>query len=150
MHLTQYTDFGLRLLVYLASNPEETPSVAKVSAAFGVSDHHMAAIAKRLVVEGVLVARRGRGGGVRLAKAPEDLRLGALVTLLERSMSLVECFDPETNTCPLAGGCLLEVALLDARAAFLAALDAHTLADVVVNRTKLVRLLRKAPAAGGR
>lgn len=147
MHLTQYTDYALRLLVYLATHPDETPSVGKVSAAFGVSEHHMAAIAKRLVVEGVLAAKRGRGGGVRLAKAPEELRLGALVRMLERSMNLVECFDRETNTCPIAGACMLEHALHDARTAFFASLDAHTLADVVVNRPRLLRLLGKKTGA---
>ena len=144
MHLTQYTDFGLRLLLYLGAHPDETVSVATVSQSFGISENHLAAVAKRLVLEGVLIGKRGRSGGVRLARDPSELRLGQLVMLLERSHDLVECFDRKGSTCPIAPVCILKGVLYQARDAFFASLDRHTLADLLRNKNQLVRVLRKA------
>lgn len=141
MRLTQYTDFGLRLLIYLAATPAETVAITTVSTAFGISANHLAVIAKRLVAEGVLAAKRGRNGGVRLARDPASLTLGQLALRLERTANLVECFDPRTNHCPITAQCQLKSVLFEARAAFFAVLDRYTLADVVQNRSQLVKLL---------
>lgn len=145
MRLTQYTDFGLRLLIYLAAHPNENVTISRVSAAFGISGNHLAVIAKRMVADGLLVAKRGRNGGVRLARDPATLPLGQLALRLERTANLVECFDPSTNHCPITSGCQLKSVLFDARAAFFAVLDRYSLAEVVHNRAQLVTLLRRAP-----
>lgn len=147
MHLTQHTDYALRLLVYLGSHPDEAPSAASVAARFGISEHHMATIAKRLVQDGILLAKRGRHGGVRLAQPPAQLKVGELVMQLERTMHLVECFDRPNSRCPIAPSCHLRAVLAEATDAFIATLNRYTLADLVENGPELVRLLRKRPAA---
>lgn len=146
MRLTQYTDFGLRLLMYLAGHPDETVTIGRVSAAFGISGNHLAVIAKRMVTDGLLVAKRGRNGGVRLAHEPAALSLGKLVLQLEHTANLVECFDPHGDRCPITSGCRLRTVLFEAREAFFAALDRYTLADVVHNRSQLVELLGTSTA----
>lgn len=146
MHLTQYTDFALRIVVYLGAHPDETPSSATISKAFGISPHHTAVIAKRLVQEGILVAKRGRNGGVRLAHDPKKLRVGDLIVRMERTMHLVECFDVRNNRCPITAACRLKGVLDDAQVAFVSTLNQHTVADLVENGPQLVRLLRKKPA----
>jgi Rrf2 family nitric oxide-sensitive transcriptional repressor len=143
MHLTQHTDYALRIVLYLGAHPEETPTTMSISTAFGISANHTATIAKRMVQEGVVVAKRGRGGGLRLAHDPGTIRIGDFVARMERTMHLVECFDPKTNHCPITSVCGLKRALFDARAEFLGSLNRYTLADLVNERPQLVQLLRR-------
>ena len=148
MHLTQHTDFALRVLVYLAMHPDETPSTTAIATTFAMNEHHTSAVAKHLVHEGLVIAKRGRTGGLRLAVEPSTVRLGELVRRLEKNLKIVECFDPEENQCPIAPACILRVALEDAATAFFASLDRYTLADLTGNRPRLVKLLKKASTSG--
>jgi Rrf2 family nitric oxide-sensitive transcriptional repressor len=129
-----YTDFSLRLLMYLAALERgawtTTPSVAQ---AFGISLNHLQKSVQGLVRAGYVEALQGRAGGVRLAKPPEDIRIGAVVAELEGSGCLVDC---GRGPCPLAGKCLLKAALDDAERGFVRALDRYTLADVVGHPTQ--------------
>lgn len=140
VHLTQHTEYALRLLMYLAIHPDEMPNVGSVSAAFGISDNHLATIGNELVNAGYLEAKRGRGGGFRLARVPDQIRVGEVVRRLE-NLRLVECFDAERNSCPLMGPCKLAQVLDDAQRAFLETLDRVTLADLVTNRPQLLSAL---------
>jgi Rrf2 family nitric oxide-sensitive transcriptional repressor len=129
-----YTDFSLRLLMYLAAIERgawaTTPNVAR---AFGISLHHLQKAAQGLVRGGYIEALQGRGGGVRLAKDPASMRLGTIVAELEGSGCLVDC---RRGPCPLAGRCLLKSALDDAERSFIRELDRFTLKDVVANQTQ--------------
>jgi len=107
-----------------------TPSVAQ---AFGISLNHLQKSVQGLVRAGYVEALQGRAGGVRLAKPPEDIRIGAVVAVLEGSGCLVDC---GRGPCPLAGKCLLKTALDDAERGFIRALDRYTLADVVAHPTQ--------------
>jgi Rrf2 family nitric oxide-sensitive transcriptional repressor len=105
-------------------------------------------IVHRLSEFGYVDTVRGRHGGVRIAKPAVDIVLGALVRQTEENLTLVECFDPEHNRCPISSDCLLAGTLDEALQAFLAVLDRHTLADMLQPREQLVPLLaRREPVA---
>ena len=135
MHLTQYTDYAIRVLMFAASRytregPEALSSIREIAEAFGISENHLMKVVHRLAQEGMLYTQRGRNGGLRLAHDPAATRLGEVVRLVEDDMALVECFGGG-SACPLTAGCHLATALKQARSDFLASLDRHTLADLV-------------------
>ncbi|MFN3954398.1 MAG: Rrf2 family transcriptional regulator [Pararhodobacter sp.] len=132
MRLTSFTDYGLRMLMRLASAPEEGLSTAALAEEFGLSRHHLSKIMQRLAQGGVVRTRRGGGGGAVLASAPAAIRLGEVVRLLEQGQAMVECFEPGGGTCSIAGHCRLKARLRTAEAAFLADLDRSTLADIAL------------------
>ncbi|HID67337.1 MAG TPA: Rrf2 family transcriptional regulator [Roseibacterium sp.] len=132
MRLTSFTDYGLRMLMRMAGNPEQAFSTADLAREFDLSRNHLSKIMLRLSRAGVVETKRGGGGGAVLAKAPVDLRLGALVRVLEEDHHLAECFSGATSNCTLDGRCGLKSRLRAAEAAFLADLDRSTLADIAL------------------
>lgn len=134
MHLTRHTDYSLRVLYYLGLNPDRRVSIGEISEAFGASRNHLVKVVQNLAREGFVKTVRGRTGGVRLALPPEQIRIGRVVALTEPGFRVVECFDPKTNTCPIAALCGLQGVVERGLAAFLAELDRHTLAEVVAAR----------------
>lgn len=141
MHLTQFSDYGLRLVLYLACHPERVISVDEVSRAYGISRHHLVKVVQTLTDLGVVEAQRGRGGGMRLAKRPSEINVGWLIRQTEPHLNLVECFDMDSNTCPIAPACGLKGALVRAQQAFLGVLDRYTLEDFRPHREQLIHLL---------
>jgi Rrf2 family nitric oxide-sensitive transcriptional repressor len=141
MHLTQFSDYSLRLAIYLACHPDQVVSVDQVSRAFGISRHHLVKVVQTLTELGVVEAQRGRGGGMRLAKRPSEINIGWLVRRTEPHFDLVECFDPATNTCPIAPACALKGMLQRAGQAFLGELDQYNLDQLLRRRADLVTLL---------
>jgi len=140
MHLTRYTDYSLRVLIYLAVHQEELATIEEIAKAYGISNAHLTKIVHQLGRAGYVETVRGRGGGLRLAQPPEKIRVGEVVRHTE-AMPLVECFDPKTSHCRIEPVCDLRAALRDALEAFLRTLDGYTLADLVVRRRKpLARL----------
>lgn len=132
MRLTSFTDFGLRALMRMASAPDRAFTTAELAAEFGLSRHHLTKIMASLASAGIVTTRRGGGGGAMLACAPDQIRLGAVVRLLEVGQPLVDCFASSGGTCTLIGCCSLKSRLRSAEAAFLADLDRSTLADVAL------------------
>ena len=144
MQLTIYTDYALRTLMYLAVHGARPVPVPEIAAAYGISAHHVAKVAKHLVHGGYVRSHRGRSGGLELAMAPGKVNVGDVVRFSEPTLDLLECFDRTTSSCPLTGGCRLESKLHEARAAFLAVLDRTTLADLTENAALLAgRLVRE-------
>jgi Rrf2 family nitric oxide-sensitive transcriptional repressor len=141
VQLTQFSDYSLRLALYLAMHPDRLVSVQEVSAAYDISAHHLVKVVQRLAQGGVIASTRGRGGGLRLARSPEDINIGALVRHTER-FDLLECFAADTNTCPITRVCGLKHVVADAQKAFIAVLDQHTLADFLARGPALVRVWR--------
>lgn len=144
MQLTMFTDYGLRTLMFLAAHPERLCSVKEVSEAYSISRHHLVKVVHRLSQLGYIDSSKGKGGGIRLAKAPEKLKLGELIMALEPNMNIVECFDAATNTCRIGSACQLRHYLSDASRAFLSSLDRHTLADAIAGRRVLLTLRKPA------
>lgn len=131
MRLTSFTDYGLRVLMRMAGTPDRAFTAADLAAEFSVSRNHLAKVVSALAAAGLLETRRGGGGGAMLARAPEDIRLGDVVTVLEADQALVECFASGTNTGTLTPQCRLKARLAHAEAAFVADLNGSTLADCV-------------------
>ncbi|AGA30696.1 RrF2 family transcriptional regulator [Singulisphaera acidiphila] len=141
MHLTQFSDYSLRLVLYLACHPGQVVSVDAISRAYGISKHHLVKVVQTVTELGVVEAQRGRGGGMRLAMSPAEINIGWLIRRTEPHFYLVECFDPEMNTCPIAPSCGLKGALHRAQQAFLTVLDEYTLDQFMAQRADLVVLL---------
>jgi Rrf2 family nitric oxide-sensitive transcriptional repressor len=146
MQLTQFSDYSLRLVLYLATHEGQIVTLQEVSQAYGVSQHHLVKVTARLVDEGLVVSVRGRNGGLRLNRAPVEINIGELVRATEPHFDLVECFDAERNTCPIDHACGLKGVLHDAQEAFFAVLDRHTLADFLPRAPALLRLWRRHAA----
>jgi Rrf2 family transcriptional regulator, nitric oxide-sensitive transcriptional repressor len=144
MRLTTYTDYTLRTLMYLAANAERLVTIAELAATYGVSEAHLMKVVHRLGRAGEVETVRGRKGGLRLRKPPDEIGLGAVVRRTEADLELVPCFS-DPGTCVLGRVCVLERALAEALAAFLAVLDRYTLADLVVPDHPAVRLLQVGP-----
>ncbi|WP_348529778.1 RrF2 family transcriptional regulator [Methylorubrum populi] len=149
MHLSLHTDYGLRLLMRLTlAEPGAWIATPIVAQRFGISVHHLQKIAQALVRAGVIEARQGRSGGVRLARDPQEIRLGRLVAELEGIGTVVDC---RRDPCPLISRCRLKWAFDAAEQAFFLELDRLTLADVASGTTAaaLRSLFRAEPGDGG-
>lgn len=131
MQLSLHADYGLRVLLYLGSHPGEIVSTKRISEAYGISKNHLVRVMQTLGEHGYVRVIPGRSGGVTLAKDPAAIRLGEVVRAAEPTMDLVECFDQETNTCPIIHVCGLKSHLARALEAFLAELNKNTLADLM-------------------
>lgn len=147
MRLTSYTNFAMRSLQLAALKAPDLIRVDDVVRVHGLARPHIVKIVHELGLAGYIETQRGRGGGFRLARPAEEIIVGDVVRLTEGPMELVECFNPENNTCPLIGICKLSRALQEATRAFMAVLDDLTLADIASNRSDL--LARIAPLEEG-
>lgn len=147
MRFTYYTDYALRVLMYLGARPGELAKTRDIAESFGVSEAHLVKVVHHLGTIDVVETVRGRGGGVRLASPPSAINIGDVVRQTEADQALVECFDPQTNTCPLTSACVLQGALDEALEAFFDTLDSYTLADLVRPRRALRDLLGLGAAA---
>jgi Rrf2 family nitric oxide-sensitive transcriptional repressor len=141
VHLTFYTDYALRTLIYLALNDDRLSTVEEVAEAYQISRSHLTKVAPRLSEYGFIESVRGRAGGLRLAKAPSEICVGDVVRATEEDFRIVECFSPETNTCRIMGMCNLKGMLTEALAAWLEVLDRYTLADLLQQPQALAKRL---------
>ncbi|MDE2462966.1 MAG: Rrf2 family transcriptional regulator [Alphaproteobacteria bacterium] len=141
MRLTVYTDYGLRLLMYVALKSEGLTTIQEVADAYGISKNHLMKVAYDLGRHGVLETVRGRGGGLKLARAAEKIRLGDVVRKMEEDFTMVECFAPDSSHCRIEGPCRLRHVLQDALKAYLGVLDRYTLADLTMRNAGLAKLL---------
>lgn len=142
MQLTLYTDYSLRVLIYLGIRPQQQATITEIAASYGISRNHLVKVVHNLANLGYIKTTRGRGGGMLLAYNPAEINIGEVVQKTEPNFDLVECFDKENNTCPIAPGCALIKALKAAKSSFLEVLNQYTLADVVANADQLALLLK--------
>lgn len=147
MRLTVYTDYALRLLMYLARKEGGPATIAEVASGYGISKNHLMKVAHQLGIAGYVATARGRRGGLRLARPAGAIRLGEVVRSTEPDMALVPCFKPLDAYCAIAPCCVLRSALHDARAAFVGALDGYTLGDLARPGASLQELLAVAPGS---
>jgi Rrf2 family nitric oxide-sensitive transcriptional repressor len=141
MQLTQYTDFGLRALIALGLAPERIQTVTSISHAYGISRNHLVKVVARLAELGYVETMRGKGGGVRLARAPGAIRIGEVVRGMEAELGVVPCLQSGGGRCVIAPACRLKGLLAEATGDFLATLDRYTLEDMLKPRAPLGRLL---------
>ena len=147
MQLTLYTDYSLRVLIYLGINPQRLGTITDIAQSYGISRNHLVKVVHNLATQGYINTSRGRGGGITLARPATEINIGDVVRHTEVNFHLVECFDRERNTCPIAAACILKGALHEAQQAFMAVLDRYTLADVLHNRDWLSAVLKVPQAA---
>ena len=144
MHISQFSDYSLRILIFLASSDKDA-SAKKIAQSYGISFHHVAKAAQFLTREGYVSATRGRSGGMRLAQAPSQISVGEVIRKSEAgNVALVECMKPDGRRCAIVPICRLAGALRKAQEAFFGTLDDITLADVASNRNALRSFLSAA------
>lgn len=155
MRLTLFTDYSLRVLMYTALVPDRLVTVAELSKAYDISINHIMKIVHFLAQQGYLETIRGKGGGMRLQRAPADINLGQLVRTTEVNDTLVECFDSASSKCRIDGhGCMVGAVLRKAQHAFFEELSGHTLDDLLRRSDKMaialdlpIKPLAMTPAA---
>lgn len=133
MRLTSFTDYGLRMLMRMASTSDRSFSTADLAAEFELSRNHLAKIMQRLAQAGLIETRRGGGGGAALARPASDIRLGTVIRVLEEGQPLVECMSADGGACIIDGHCRLKARLRSAERAFFADMDQSTLADIALD-----------------
>ena len=141
MRLTRYTDYAMRVLLYLGAQPEKVCSIGEIARAYGISQNHLMKVAHELGKAGYVEGVRGRSGGIRLARPAEKINVGAVVRGAEEGFDLADC-----GSCVIAPACGLSGVLNEALAAFMAVLDGYTLADLLKKRSKLLSLFAIEPA----
>jgi Rrf2 family transcriptional regulator, nitric oxide-sensitive transcriptional repressor len=148
MKLTSFTDYSLRVLIYLAAQPERRATIGEIARAFSISESHLTKVVHFLGRHGWLANVRGKGGGLGLARAPADVVIGRVVRETEGVDLPAECFDVEHNQCVISRACRLRGALREAVQAFYGVLDEYTLQDLVHNRAALTKIFvtQEAPA----
>jgi Rrf2 family nitric oxide-sensitive transcriptional repressor len=148
MRLTIFTDYSLRVLIYLGVRRDEVrlATIGDIAGVYGISQNHLMKVVHHLATLGYVETTRGKGGGMRLAREPESINLGAVVRATEEDMALVECFQDDGGCCPVEADCSLRRVLGQALNAFLKELDGKTLADLIQPRARLARIFLDAGA----
>jgi Rrf2 family nitric oxide-sensitive transcriptional repressor len=136
MRLTRYSDYALRVLMHLAARPDRLASIGEIARTYKISHNHLMKVVHDLRKEGFVAAVRGRSGGIRLARKPEEITVGEVIRHTEGGFDLVDC-----GSCVIAPACALTGALHEALCAFMAVLDSYSLADLVAERTNGLREL---------
>lgn len=141
MRLTLHTDYALRVLMYVGIKGDMLSTIPEVVAHFDISRGHLMKVVHHLGQLGYLETIRGKGGGIRLARKPSQINVGAVVRDMEEELAVLGCLQGGKGYCRIEECCVLRRALRDATNAFLAALDRYTLADLIKPRRSLARLL---------
>lgn len=150
MELTLYTDYSLRVLMYLGLRRSELSLISEVADDYGISANHLMKVVHGLARGGFIRTYRGKGGGVTLAREPQDINIGAVVRYTEGEFKPVECFRGVDNRCVVTDVCRLAGVLQEACDSFLATLDRYSLGDLLIEPAKLRRHLGLRSAQSGR
>lgn len=140
MRLTLHTDFALRVLIQAGLGEGRLTTINAIAQSFGISRHHLMKVVNDLSQKGYLDTVRGRNGGIRLMREPRDINLGQVVRDTEDQLDIIGCLE-RRGYCRIERVCVLRSVLRDATDAFLAVLDAHTLADLIRPHKTLSALL---------
>lgn len=147
MRLTVFSDYTLRVLIYLGLHQDELATITEIADAYDISKNHLMKVVNELAAQGYVETVRGKGGGLRLKMSPPDISLGKLLRASEEGTALVECFDKKSSECCIAPACAARGVLRQAQEAFYKVLDDYTLADLLQPRQRLSVLLFKPNAA---
>ena len=129
MRLTLYTDYSLRVLLYLATKPEATATITEITEYYNISRNHLVKVVHNLGIHEFITTSRGKNGGIKLARPAEEILLSEVVKKTEPDMDLLECFNPKTDNCVISPTCRLKSMLYEGRSAFMVVLEKNTLAD---------------------
>lgn len=141
MKLTTFTDYCLRVLIYLAADPQRRSTIAEIATAFDISENHLTKVVHFLGRQGWAGTTRGKGGGLALGCPAKLIVIGDVVRRAEGEVVAVECFGAEPHDCRIAPACHLRGVLRQAVTAFQAVLDRYTLADIGGDGAPLAAIL---------
>ena len=141
MRLTAFSDYTLRTMIYLALRPDTLCTIDEIADAYGISANHLTKVVHQAAQAGEVQTVRGQRGGLRLARAPEDINVGAILRRTEPDLEIAPCFGSGPACC-IQPACMLQGALGEALTAFLSVLDRVTLADLSRPKRQLSELLR--------
>ena len=140
MELTFYSDYAMRVLIYLGVRSDRLCQISEIAKTYAISRNHLVKVVHGLARGSFIKTYRGRAGGITLARKPEEIRLGDVLRYTEGSFQPVECFRME-NQCVITPACFLPAILNEAFRGFMAVLDRYTLADLLVRQNRLDSLL---------
>ena len=141
MRLTRFTDYSLRVLIYLGLQDEQLVTIRKISDSYGISRNHLMKVVSLLTRMGYLTAQRGPGGGIKLARAPREINLADVIRDTEEDLAMVECFDKD-GSCVITPVCKLHRIIEEALDAYIGTLREYTLQDLIDPKSELTRLLQ--------
>lgn len=130
MNITRFTDYSLRVLIYLSLHKEELVTIKDIAERYQISKNHLMKVVQELSAKGYLNATRGKNGGIKLNRAPNLINIGKLVRMTEKGAVLVECFG-ESNQCVITPSCQLKRLLNEALECFFKSLEQYTLNDLI-------------------
>lgn len=135
MNITSFTDYSLRVLMYLAVQEDELSTIKQIAESYRISKNHLMKVVQDLNRREYIIAIRGKNGGIKLSRSPAEINIGQLVRELEDGSSLVECFG-DNNQCVITPACRLKNALGEALESFFTTLDSYTLSDLLAGGYK--------------
>jgi len=135
MQITRYTDYSLRVLIYLGLRKDEQVTIQEIADAYQISKNHLMKIVQELNAQGYVLAVRGKNGGLKLNQKPSEINIGKLVRLMEKDTKLVECFSSK-NTCVITPHCQLKSIFSEALESFYHSLESYTLNDLLGTKEK--------------
>lgn len=130
MNITRFTDYSLRVLIYLSLHNEKLVTIKEIAQCYGISKNHLMKVVQELSTKGYITSIRGKNGGIKLGREPAEINVGELVRMKEQDSTLVECFG-EGNSCVITPACQLKNMLSEAMESFFKSLEKYTLADLV-------------------
>lgn len=140
MRLSTFTDYSLRVLMFLGIDTDRKATIAQIAASYAISENHLMKVVHQLGRAGYIETVRGKGGGIRLARLPADINLGAVIRQTETDFDLVECFAANSK-CRVQPACRLQSVLSEAVQALFQVFDAYTLADLLDPRAQLAEAI---------
>lgn len=140
MRLTTFSDYSMRVMIYLSLQRDSLATIADIAKAYSISENHLTKVVHHLAKQGYIDTIRGKGGGMRLAKDPQQVNLGAVLRDTEGGSSLLACVDGEGDCC-IMPACKLIRILRESQEALYAVLDKYTLADLLIDQAPLKRIL---------
>lgn len=149
MRLTLYTDYSLRVLIYLAYKKDQMVTISELADFYKISRNHLVKVVHNLGIQGYIQTTRGKNGGLKLARHANEIVIGDVVRKMEPDFELLECFNAVTDQCVITRSCSLKSVLIGARDDFLATLDKHTIADAVKNPAKTSPEFKSIPVIHG-
>lgn len=144
MKITQFTDYALRTLIYLACSDKEVCTAKEISQCFNISWNHITRVVNCLSKHGYIKSKKGNGGGIFLARKSGTIIVGEVIRHTEANFAIVECFNTQSNKCIISPFCELKFMFSKACKAFLEELDKYTLHDIAKNKNDLHKVLHKS------
>jgi Rrf2 family transcriptional regulator, nitric oxide-sensitive transcriptional repressor len=145
MRLTLYTDYSLRVLLYLSSRENEVTTITELADFYKISRNHLVKVVHNLGLKGYIQTSRGRKGGIKLARPAKEILIGEVVRSTEPDFDLLECFNPDTDQCVISRSCDLKRVIFNAQTSFLDELDKYTLAQIVKESKKTYPSFKSIP-----